>query len=243
MNKRIKFLNKSLDRWPLKGEEGSFTIEASLVFPLLFIVLLLMLLFGMYMYQKTTLYYVAAVAAERTAFRWDNSYRDAHSAMAPLGKYDSLYWRLSSDGAIQSLFFDQEDKEQRFTIPIGSAGHDPADDALAARKMRQIAARIPASYEGSMKYSFGFFMKEVAVELQNPLSVRSLEALGQGGKLETGSRAVVVDPAEFIRNVDLVRYYSAKLKQMGNGAKKYRKRAAEILNKQQVSNPKGEGAG
>ncbi|MEY8744262.1 TadE family protein [Bacillales bacterium AN1005] len=57
-------MNSSQDNRRNK-EEGSFTIEASLVFPVVLFTLVILLFFSMYMYQKTFLNQHAYAASER----------------------------------------------------------------------------------------------------------------------------------------------------------------------------------
>ncbi|QHW33216.1 pilus assembly protein [Paenibacillus rhizovicinus] len=87
-----------------KREDGNFTLEASMVFPVLFLILIALLMFSMYAYQNVVLYHTASLTSERTAFRWDNSSRDPLSGIAPTGEYDGLYWRLADNGALKTLF-------------------------------------------------------------------------------------------------------------------------------------------
>ncbi|MCQ6559124.1 pilus assembly protein [Paenibacillus mendelii] len=238
MIKRIKYLVKTLARYRNRGEEGSFTLESSLVFPTLFVALLAMLLFSMYVYQKVAMYYVTSVAAERAAFRWDNSHRDAVSGMAPNNLYDGLYWRMGSDGALQSLFQLDDAEGGGISVNIGTPGGmeggDQAGDesgevqSLPVLKMNRIASRVPLPYEGQMTYSFGLLEKTVEVKLKQPLDMKLLKAFGRT-EPKSGSHALIVDPVEFIRNVDLVRYYTAKFKQGSSGGGANQAHAAEIL--------------
>jgi len=199
--------------------------------PMLFITMFVLILFGLYVYQKTALYYVTTVSAERVAFRWDNSNRDVLSAMAPPDHYDSLYWRLSSDGALQSLF-GIGGEDGRAVVAAGSrgGGNSSSNQAsvLAQTKLKRIAERISAPYEGELSYTFGIAEKEVKSQLRYPFSISTLARFGYD-EPKTVSSAVIVDPVEFIRNVDLVRYYTVKLKEAGSGGAKYRSKAAEVL--------------
>lgn len=56
-----------------KSEKGMFTIEASLIFPTIFIVTLALILFSLVVYEKVVVYEKAHLIAERTSFTWDNS--------------------------------------------------------------------------------------------------------------------------------------------------------------------------
>ncbi|MGP3787060.1 TadE/TadG family type IV pilus assembly protein [Paenibacillus sp. 1A_MP2] len=88
----------------MKKEEGSFTIEASLVFPIVLFILVLLLFFSMYMYQKTFLNQHAYAASERAAYSWDNSHKQAMTGEVVAGEHDNLYWRLTDDRLLGALF-------------------------------------------------------------------------------------------------------------------------------------------
>ncbi|MBB3072190.1 hypothetical protein FHS14_005205 [Paenibacillus baekrokdamisoli] len=233
-------IKRGMRCWP-RGEEGSFTLESSMVFPAIFFALLVLIMFSMYSYQKIVLYYTASVSAERAAFRWDNSKRDVSSGIGLTGQYDGLYWRMSSNGVIQSLFgFDDAsspDKSMRVEInQKGSHNQDTSEASssnLPLAKMSRIADRIPEPFEGNMKYSYGLIEKRVEVALRQPLSITPLEAMLGSSEPNTMGHANVVDPVEGIRNVDLVRYYSAKFSQMTDSKEK-KKQASDVLSKRKV---------
>ncbi|MBW7476550.1 pilus assembly protein [Paenibacillus oenotherae] len=225
-------------RFKLKDEEGSLSIESSMVLPTVFLSLIIMLLFSMYVYQNVVLYYMASISAERAAFRWDNSKRDMTSGMGLTGQYDGLYWRMASDGALQSLFgigSGNGNEGGGTVISVGGTGNGNADhddepygESLPGMKLGKVAGRMPESIEGQMKYKYGWTEKRIQARLQKPMSVPLLEFILGHAQPSTVSSAAVVDPVEFIRNVELVRYYTAKFGQ-GAGASPKRAQAAQLL--------------
>lgn len=99
MNSLIK---GSRTKW--KDESGSFTIEASLVLPIVLMVTVLLLFLCLYIYQQSMLVQASAAASERTAYSWDNSHKVAATGSVEQGLYDSLYWRLTDDHVLGLLF-------------------------------------------------------------------------------------------------------------------------------------------
>lgn len=216
MTKRMRFSPiRRLQAW-MKGDEGSYVLEASFVFPALFTVMTALLLFGLYVYQQVAVYYVASMSAERSAFVWGNSYRDPDSGIAPVGAYDALYWRVGDDGALQSVFKLAGATGASVAVPIGDSGesgHEAeagAEASLPGRKLARVTARIPAFREGELAYTNRLLTKEVTADLSPPMDVPLLGQLGHKVSLQTASRALIVDPVELIRSVDLARYYAAK---------------------------------
>jgi len=218
-------------RW-LKKEQGSFTLESTIVFPMLMGLILLFILFGMYMYQKAVLYYAASATAERTAFGWDNSFREARSGMLIAPEYDGLYWRIGEDKLLSSLFgIEGEKTAAAVALPLASTDEAGKDD-LSGRKMEQSVqwlGQAGLKYEGQISYSGGVLKREIEVKLKAPLSVRFALNSWLRREPKTVSAAAVVDPVEFIRSVDLVRYYSMKFANRTGGAKQSRSQAGQAL--------------
>ncbi|WP_177182624.1 hypothetical protein [Paenibacillus sp. OV219] len=217
MKKRTRSsTNTSAWRELLKREDGSFTLEASVVFPSIFIALLALLLLSMYTYQHVVLYKNASLAAERTAFRFDNSYRDAMSGMGLTGQYDGLYWRMAENGALQSLFNSggsqaSEGEEVTVAVQIGpsvpSSRNEDGTIPLTERKLKSGAGYVMEPLAGEISVT-GILEKEIVVKLRHPMSIPILDLLKGNSEPQTVSSAAVVDPVELIRNVDLVRYYA-----------------------------------
>ncbi|QYR20673.1 pilus assembly protein [Paenibacillus sp. sptzw28] len=224
---------KSSKRCGFRSEEGSFTLEASMVFPVIFVALIAMVMFSMYMYQKVVIYYAASISAERSAFQWNNSKRDAMSGIGITGEYDGLYWRMSGNGALQSLFGygDAAGDSGGLSVAVGGTGsgrNSEESSSLPVVKISKIGARIPQPFEGEINYSYGLMEKRIEVKLRQPISIPILEKTLGRSEPSSISRASIVDPVELIRNVDLVRYYTAKINRNPGGAAK-RQQAAQVL--------------
>lgn len=216
----------------LKREQGSFTLESTIVFPMLFGLILLFILFGMYMYEKVVLYYAASATAERVAFSWDNSHREARSGMLTEPSFDGLYWRLGQDGMINSLFGLREgNKDSTVLLPLSDAV-DGSKNALPVRKMENSAlwmSQAGMTHDGQISYSGGVLKRTLTVKLKAPLSARNSEKSWLRREPKTVTTSVVVDPTEFIRSVDLVRYYYAKFANRTGGAGQAKTQAGQVL--------------
>ncbi|WP_051251262.1 TadE/TadG family type IV pilus assembly protein [Paenibacillus harenae] len=216
----------------VKKEQGSFTLESTLVFPILITLILLFIIFGMYMYQKVVLYYAASSTAERAAFGWDNSNRDPQSGMLKTATHDSLYWRIGEDGMLSSLFGLGEDSgDTVVALPVEPRG-EGEKTALARRKMEhavQWLEQAGVSYKGQIGYANNVLKRTIEVKLKRPLSAETMEQSWLKREPKTVSSATIVDPVEFIRSVDLVRYYAAKFANRGGGAGQAKVQAGEAL--------------
>jgi hypothetical protein len=204
-----------------RQEQGSFTLEASIVFPVLLAFILLFLIFGMYMYQKVVLFYAASSIAERTAFAWDNSYRDPRSGMLETEDYDGLYWRIGDDGMLGSVFGLEENGRTAYAElpPANEAARDKGE--LATYKLLRAskqAMHTEGIYSGQINYSRSRLLRTIEVKLKRPLAAGSPERSLLGREPVTLATATIVDPVEFIRSVDLARYYVSRFAGSGAGA-------------------------
>ncbi|WP_338552633.1 TadE/TadG family type IV pilus assembly protein [Paenibacillus sp. KS-LC4] len=211
MTKQTKFSLRTLVRKWLCGEQGSFTLESTLVFPLLLTVILLFLLLGMYMYQKTVLYYSTSTITERAAFSWDNSFRNSRTGLLPEGKYDSLYWRMNEDRMLSSLFgSDAEAADLQLVLPLQGAAEDSLPEQKMAAAARWIAAERGLPFEGSIDYHRSVIQRHIETKLLQQVSLQPLERVLGIREPKAVASSPVTDPVDFIRGVDLIRYYTAK---------------------------------
>lgn len=224
-----------------RDERGSAVLESSAVFPLVFISVLLLMLMSLLVYERVVLYYSASAAAERAAFRWDNSSRDPVTGIAPSGLYDTLYWRLGDDGMLESVFglLSDDDVGHRLALPLSQSGASTGD-SLPVRKMRPSAGRIAFSYRGEMAYERKPLIRRVAVSLSSTVVMGQIQRFTGRSQSRVDASSVIVDPVEFIRNVDLARYYAVKFGSGSAGAGK-RAKAAAILNERKPGGAQGTG--
>lgn len=189
-----------------RNTRGSFTIEASIVFPIILFTTLLLLFFCMVLYQNTMLKQAASKTSERAAYSWDNSHKDANTGAVAEGQNDGLYWRLTQDEMLSKLFgWAGAASGAEVSIPGGSGG------SLPQQKLSAAASWVPGEMSGNIKYDNGMLMRSIETTLSRPVSFAPLERqLGHSLTQQITAGAVVVEPVEFIRNVELLRYYAAK---------------------------------
>ncbi|RJE91270.1 pilus assembly protein [Paenibacillus sp. 1011MAR3C5] len=217
-----------------KEEKGSFTLEASIVLPILLAMVLSFLLLGMYLYQKVIVFYSVSAISERAAFSWDNSYRDARTGILTKPVYDSLYRRLGSDGALASLFGLTGDESRRsVSLPEEiQESIDSENSDLTKRKLANSAqwlATAGLGYNGTVQYAGDGISRYVETSLRKPIRLMPFESSWIRGEPDGEAKSRIVDPVEFIRSVDLARYYSAKLKTHFMGKSTAESRAGDIL--------------
>ncbi|ULO06470.1 pilus assembly protein [Paenibacillus sp. 19GGS1-52] len=198
----------------LKDDRGSFTIEASLLLPIIMFITMLLLFFCLYSYQQSMLLQVASAATERAAYDWDNSHKEVGGSFAA-GEYDSLYWRIGEDGLLSSLFGGTAASGgQKLELPAETHG----TSVLPLLKLEHASSMVPDNMLGEMNYTYSLTGRRVSAELKRMLDLPVLDdVLADGAKPVVKAQSVVTEPVEFIRTVDLMRYYGAKFK-AGSGS-------------------------
>lgn len=203
-------------------------MEASLVLPIVLMVTVLLLFLCLYIYQQSMLVQASAAASERTAYSWDNSHKIAATGSVEQGQYDSLYWRLTDDQVIGTLFgLARGEKTKSISLPYGEEG---GGKLLPELKMSKGGKAVPTSMEGEMSYTNQLLIRKVTTLLNEQVSLTPLSRiLDDGGQIKVSAQSIVVDPVEFIRTVDLMRYYGSKFQGGRNGTDKAA--AGEVLQK------------
>ncbi|RCX20428.1 TadE-like protein [Fontibacillus phaseoli] len=196
----------------LRNREGSFTLEASLVFPVIFTTILILLFFCLFIYQRMLLGQAAAVAAERSAYVWDNSKRESRTGAFAESQYDSLYWRFTDDGMLKSIFgISRQVPSDDLPLPIEGIPEDP----LPLYKLYRTGKALPSGMTGTMKYENKLLLRKVEVSLSRLIPLVPLERVIGDLTQEVQAESYVVEPVEWIRTVELARYYGAKFKSDG----------------------------
>jgi hypothetical protein len=233
----------------LRSESGSFTLEATLVFPILLIVIVIVILFVCYIYEKAVLYGAASVTSERTAFLWDNSYRNIRTGLAGEGEYDGLYWRIKDDELVQSLFGLDDGGGPDARTSIGgsaSSGSGSGDSSnagsLAERKLMRTTEHLEGVLFGENRYKRRLASRFVETALRTPMESNVLRSRIENYEQASMASSIIVDPAEFIRTVDIVRYYTSKLgsRESGGIDSNKQQEAGKALNKTLKKSPQPE---
>ena len=204
---RVRFvaLAKKLSR----ESRGSFTIEASLVFPVVLLATVAFVFFSLYIYAKGSLYQAAAVTADRAAFAWDNSHKDPLTGAFAVNEQDGLYWRVFQDRA-SGIFSFADGGVATVELPE-DAGKTDLD--MPQRKLMKAAQLLPGVEKAMLSYTHRLFDRTVSVRLTDPFHRPDRPAMPPvPDRIEQEASAKVVDPVELIRTVEFVRLYASGLK-------------------------------
>lgn len=192
-----------------RNEQGSFTVEASLVLPAVFLCTIAILFFCLFMYQKVSLFHAAAVSADRTAAHWDNSHKDPVTGTFAIQNHDGLYWRVFDDKASDILGLVGIGSPASVTLPMDSSGTGANGPE---RKLHKAAGYLSNDLSGQLSYQNYWLDRKVSIQLNRLLDIPSLASGWYSGDRVGGeSTARVTDPIELIRTVDLTRSYLHQL--------------------------------
>lgn len=142
---------------------------------------------------------------------------------------------------LSSLFgLGGESADLKLALPL----HGSVGDSLPAQKMEAAAGWMGAErglpFEGSIGYHRTVTQRHIETKLLQPVSLQPLERVLGIGEPKSVASSPVTDPVDFIRGVDLVRYYTAKFAGSPQGGGK--EQAAQVLtsysNKTAIAKPK-----
>jgi len=177
----------------IRGNRGMFTIEATMIFPILLLANVAFILFALYVYQLTTLHIHASVAAERIATHWH---------MSPAEGRLPLYWRISDNGSV--------------TVDIPATGHaDYTGGSIQEQKLARGIRGIPEGMSGTVELQNKVIRQFVVVRLEHPMKVSPFITYFVPGKKDNGkiyAEAVteVMDSTEFARYIDFAFSYALR---------------------------------
>ena len=209
---------------------GSLSVEASMVFPVVLLLTMALVLYALYTAKLVLVHYGTAVLAERAAYNWTNLAAEWRTGAYPAGQHDGLYWRLTEDAVLQALFpAGSEARDAEVPFPTDGLPAD-RERGLVARKLRRAAETAPEWLQGTVGWKNRLLIRSVVAKASDPAAALPLRRFWNGvPEAQASVTALTVEPAEFVRSFELVRYYAAKFKRQGERAESYRREAGEVL--------------
>ncbi|WP_078553037.1 hypothetical protein [Bacillus alkalicellulosilyticus] len=201
----MSFQLKKTVRKLTNDNRGSFTLEASLVFPIIFIITIALILFSVYIYDKVVLYHRAHIIAERIAFTWDNSKKDFEDGYFDPELYttmpggDGLYWRSN---AIGGAFVERATN--------GAIGNGLVNQKVGSGKSKgeQLVPGGTVTVQGPSSMGLN---RKVTVTISRELNLPSFVQLIADSNVTVTASASVKDPVELIRTTDFIFYYGEQV--------------------------------
>lgn len=203
----------------LKDNQGSFTVEASILMSTIIIVLSLLILSLMFLYQKVLLNYTAVKIAQQAAFLWaDRSIEDfkepgdgLYDGLNALTQGEILLYQDKVTGYLPGMDF--SDSEQGLI-----KSQDKKTQKLKEGLYGSLAQTISKPHYTFMeiKLKRTLFSQQITVllrqELAIPLGTLKKFYDGKGTvSIEATGISHITQPTEWVRNIDLGLEYGRKL--------------------------------
>ena len=171
--------------------KGSIVVEASLIFPIVFLIVVAVIYFCLIIYQKAYIQSLADIAVERGAAGWNNPTKDMSTGGVSKANMNSggLYWRL--------IDFRVKDKEERVKEYIKTRLNGHAVLGFSS----------PPEVNVKMYDYIAYKVLEISINVRYKIpvgKVLKMFGLSEHYEVSVKSSAVINEPAEFIRNTDFV---------------------------------------
>lgn len=189
----------------LKTRRGSYTLETSIVFPTIMCLFFGILYFGMHLYQHLVMAEAGTMTAMQAAETWTNSRRSLNDGTFSSNGSDGLYWRLMNNRSGSELV-------QRKLMQ--------ADTAMT---LRMAPGQLHLVIQGDPGHQIAFqnrlYTQTVIVKARAALFAPGGIPFLAGGRRPAGTEAVsaVIEPAEWIRNLDLGTEYLGQVAEYCKG--------------------------
>lgn len=180
-----------------------------MIYPAICIMLMALMFVSLYFFDKASLSLSAGDAAERSAFIWDNSHKDPLSGSFPINQNDGLYWRVTGNGILSVLGIGADSIDIKLPDQIGGA-----HGGLTEKKLLKVGAYLPQINRGTMRMTNTGIERKIEVQLER--SRRNANVFSSVIPIEkrlARAKSYVTEPAEFIRTIDLIGDYGARLKE------------------------------
>ncbi|MCR4441959.1 MAG: hypothetical protein QHH10_07240 [Peptococcaceae bacterium] len=193
----------------LMKEEGSFTVEAALVFTVLVLAFAFLTAALLILYQQVLLNRTAAAAAEAAAALWPEGE----------GLYEGLFPVLD-EASLEAPAEENAD-------PAEKTGRLFIEQSIQSVVYQRLAGGVikPVKTTAVLNIKNGLLTRNVLVVITQEINVPGGKILSFFGGRKTlplsgKGTASIIKPAQYIRNVDLTLEYAERINEMSGGLNK-----------------------
>lgn len=178
----------------LCSSKGSMTIEASIIMPVIIICIIALLFIPIFMYKQVFLHSITNQAAERAYVVWRNINGDMETGRV-------LKEELNCDGLYRKIF--DPDKELRLETVRSFI------ESKLSKKVTFPGDKVDEHLESEITLKDNIILKSLDISVKETAGNFAgghlrLFGVGKSYSIDSGSTAIIYDPAEFIRNVDFL---------------------------------------
>ncbi|CAM3524207.1 TadE/TadG family type IV pilus assembly protein [Marinicrinis lubricantis] len=203
----------------MKDDRGSFTLEASIVIPILILTVFALLALTETVYEKIGLEKALHQQVERSAYTWNNSSKQIETGAFDIEANDGLYWRWTGNDIFASLFGASD--YSTLTFPEDLTGQD-----LVSMKLQRSVEGFRSDVTGTFEFQNYMLLQSVTGSGEFVYDSPLLQIVDPP-LLQAESVSYIVDPVELNRTVDFLRTYGKKLMD----TKVSKKKASEQVNR------------
>jgi len=209
----------------LKTKKGSTTVEAALIFPVIFLSIITLIYVSIFLYEKAYVKSLADRAAERGAAIWKNPESDMYISLVKLEHFkdNDPYWKL----------YDSKEKLKKKKIESYIGNSLNKYSILQSRDKDAPMNTTDIEYNVEVKNYIVYKKLSVTVKknfklpIGNMLSIFGIE---NTVVIQAKSEALINDPADFIRNTDFAIDMGKRIDGLtGNNIGKIRDKANSFL--------------
>lgn len=194
----------------INSERGSFTLEASLILPIILIFTIVLILLGVAQWEKAALYQQATIVAEQLATTWDSKTKDLMTGnlrdLEGTGDLNIFYNHLDTRTDVRY----QDGLYRRISEVLGGGASATTANEYSGSENSKVklteAIKFLQSRGATGTIQYNALTRAVTVELRHNLGF-SFNFPGLGQQVTAKATAYVAEPVEFMRNVDLALYY------------------------------------
>lgn len=186
--------------------KGSMTLEATFILPMLLTMLFIMISIGIVLLKVNTYQFVQLTAVERAAFNWDEYDREFSTGIRQstyrygLYEHDTMLMMLNQLIKLNKPI-------SYYNMSLDSSDEAAFSGTLKQDKLSQLNAYMQGGeheFTGSVAFEQRNFMPRIVLRTEPTKLLLSLQ-------YKANSSALLLDPTQHIRGVDLLVYYSEKI--------------------------------
>lgn len=212
--------------YSLKRNKGSMTVEASLIFPVIFLAIIALIYITVFLYEQAYVKSIADRAAERGAAIWKNPKSDMYIGLVKLNdfKENDPYWRIADtnkatkEAKIESYIETSLKKYSIFLMRDKDGNMDKNQVTVDAQVRNYVVyKKLTVNVKKKFKLPIG-----------NALSAFGLDNIVE---ISAKSEALINEPAEFIRSTDFAMDVGKRIDDAtGNRMEKVKDKLGGFLN-------------
>ena len=189
----------------IADDQGRYTIEASLLFPIILMMTASLMLLSLFQYRNAIILIQAALVADRTAYVWGNSAKEITTGAFMINQYDSLYDE-SFINDIKYMIVPGNNDSFKLTM-----NNDTIPISNRELKLSKAIASLPQGMNGEVNYVKNYITSKINARIaQSVLLYVPFNRTERN--IHKFANSTIATPESVIRNVDLLVNYAGRIK-------------------------------